>query len=404
MSDPAPAPKDMLLREYMQRYFFERDLSDSTHQNMRVHVNAFERFLERPATLEDLNSDAVNGFIMHMRGRGMAPLTIRQYRNSICTFWHLAYQERILDTLPTRVMRIKVPKPAPIAFTVEDMKKLLEAADKLKWVYKNGIPRKLWWRAFILVMWDTGLRLGDMVGLLAPYSGRHQYNALRWDQVNRKGDLIGFVMNKTGDSLNNKLNPPAMRALDKIREPQRDIVFEYPHTDTQFYFDFRQIAKAAGVQGTSKYIRRGAATQVEKQQPGSAMAFLGHKTPGLAERNYIDPTQIERVIPTPPILDVEYEVDVKVKKKDPRPLITRSRLDPHREEIEQLLAKGVSRTQLAKKYGVSRPALYKWMCSRNVWESDKSKRPGRGRPPKGDSDANGQGPDTDTDNGPTSAS
>lgn len=63
---------------------------------------------------------------------------------------------------------------------------------------------------------------------------------------------------------------------------------------------FARLVLASGIRpGGTRRIRRGGASEVEKHQPGTAGRFLGHLTPGLAARHYLDPT-ITNVRPVSP--------------------------------------------------------------------------------------------------------
>ena len=61
---------------------------------------------------------------------------------------------------------------------------------------------------------------------------------------------------------------------------------------------------------------------------------------------------------------------MKIKKlagvKMGRPANTRNKLDRHRKEIEELLANGVSKNSIVKKFGVGRTTLHYWMKNREI--------------------------------------
>jgi hypothetical protein len=49
--------------------------------------------------------------------------------------------------------------------------------------------------------------------------------------------------------------------------------------------------------------------------PGSAKAFLGHRSHGLAYRNYVDPLIARPMTPQPPAIDDDLE---DIRRKKPR--------------------------------------------------------------------------------------
>lgn len=64
----------------------------------------------------------------------------------------------------------------------------------------------------------------------------------------------------------------------------------WPGAPKNFYRAWRELRTTARVDGGAmQRLRRSSASEVERVTPGAAAAFLGHATPGLAERCYIDP-------------------------------------------------------------------------------------------------------------------
>lgn len=68
---------------------------------------------------------------------------------------------------------------------------------------------------------------------------------------------------------------------------------------------FTSFARKAGAPGSIKTLRKTAATWIEVQHPGSSSRFLGHKTPGLNHKHYLDPRFLDQNRPLPPEIDSE---------------------------------------------------------------------------------------------------
>jgi integrase len=67
-----------------------------------------------------------------------------------------------------------------------------------------------------------------------------------------------------------------------------------------FYRELRQIVKQAGIRtGTFKWLRRTAATQLERVEPGRGTELLGHQARTTTEAWYIDKSQLAQP-PLPP--------------------------------------------------------------------------------------------------------
>lgn len=95
-----------------------------------------------------------------------------------------------------------------------------------------------------------------------------------------------------------------MDAIDRCMadQPNRCKIWPLWGSRWSFYRHYRKLVAAAGVRGTSKWLRRSSATALERICPGSAMGHLGHKTPGLAYRHYVDPRMLQCGRPLPPEL------------------------------------------------------------------------------------------------------
>ena len=87
-----------------------------------------------------------------------------------------------------------------------------------------------------------------------------------------------------------------MRIMDEVeREEVVRILREYfLALPANSAWDFSASGTAIWKQGIHDSIL------IELVHPGAAMALLGHRTPGLAYRHYVDARQVSRSKPTPP--------------------------------------------------------------------------------------------------------
>lgn len=178
-------------------------------------------------------------------------------------------------------------------FDAEQMGDLLRAADALPGKFlQNGIDRNLWWVAFLLTAWATGLRLGDLL-------------AIKRESIKPIADGFGIsiVMSKTGRVIHRPLPACVVEAIDRLMSVgrPREVCFPLWSTQRNYYYEFKQIASEAGLSGTTKYIRRGSASEIEAMRAGSAQYHLGHKTSGLFETSYRVNRIVQRDIPAPPM-------------------------------------------------------------------------------------------------------
>lgn len=171
------------------------------------------------------------------------------------------------------------------------MRRLLAAADKLTGkLYSSGVSRAAFWRAWILVAYYTGLRRSDML-------------RLRFEDVGADGRLF-VVQHKTSNMVKCQLPGDARAAIMASVPPRRRLIFGGILGPSRLWKEFSEVVRLARLRGSTKKLRATGATWCEAKTPGSAMRFLGHKTPGLAYKHYVDPRFIDEERVSPPTLAV----------------------------------------------------------------------------------------------------
>lgn len=276
------------LRSYAAQYAIERALAASSERALRYVLNSLELYLKRPATLDDLCSATLNGWITWMYRERLDPETIRGRRTATVGIWKHACEAELVTMPPMRIRKVKVPDKPPVCWDWPELLKLLDVARALTGVMNRDrrVSRADFWQAWLYVDYGTGLRLGDL-------------RKLRFDNISSDGRTI-TVQSKTGDVVTGHIQPEGMAIVTRMRQRGRRLVFGdlVNHSNAQRYF--RKLVAMAGLSGSTKWIRRTGATWLEVESPGSAQAYLGHRTPGLAQRNYIDRRFVQRDKPRPP--------------------------------------------------------------------------------------------------------
>lgn len=280
------------LAERVESIRLTRDVSKKYIDQIRYSVTRFARYLGRPPMLADLKTDTLNAYIMALRDQAdVGPHMIRNQRRNLLVLWHDALQEGLLTESTARVRKVKCPRPTPDSWTADELLKLLAAVDEIYGgkFKRSRVPRRHFWRALILTAWDTGLRLGDLQELrTADVRGRREFEV---------------VQSKTGCPIFCRLQAETVEAIERTFPPDRKRVFGDGLGRDQLLKQIRAIVKAAGVEpGGFHKVRRSAATAVELASPGAAMQFLGHLTPDLAYRHYVDRARVQQTKPTPPPL------------------------------------------------------------------------------------------------------
>jgi integrase len=278
----------MLLRDFIASYVSSRDISREYSKQIGWTVDRFERFLKRPALLTDLTDGTINLWLDWLIETGLARRTVRGQRTTMLCLWRAAHFDRLIDHPPSRIKKIACPRLIPSAEPPEKVAALIVESRKLTGCFqRSNVPRAEFWFAFIVFLWETGLRLGD---------------ALRVEQENIIGGVLVLTQHKTGWPLVCPLSNACLLAIEATSPGFRKRIFGDALSRGHIEKEFRKLAKAAGFSGGPKKIRKSGATAVEAATPGAAMAYLGHRTPGLAYAHYVDPRLIQKTKPSPPPL------------------------------------------------------------------------------------------------------
>jgi integrase len=145
--------------------------------------------------------------------------------------------------------------------------------------------------------YETGLRRSDLF-------------LLRADAVNDEG-VVCVTMCKTGLVHIAQMRHETVLAFRKIQVllefhecDYREFPLHWPLSWAELYPILARIRKVAGVSpGALQQLRRSGATACEVDQPGAAMAYLGHTTAAMAAKHYIDRRQLTKAYCPPEVTE-----------------------------------------------------------------------------------------------------
>lgn len=231
---------------------------------------------------------SVNHFLRH-RLETRSSVTAKNDREMILILLRWAYDERLIDEYPRGIAKIKAERPPTRAWTLGQCCTAVKGS--LAWRgkrFRSGADKGEFLECWLRLGYATGARYGDLMKL----SGKHfDGNRLYWSQ------------NKTKNPISQTLPPETMAAVNAMLAPSPDgTVLGWACKKRWAMRLMKKLLAECGLDGSSKWLRRSAATHVEQKKKGAAKIFLGHKTSGLAERNYIDWGQIQKSCPQPPRL------------------------------------------------------------------------------------------------------
>lgn len=277
----------MLLADLVERYLAEHPygVSASYAKQLRISVVAWQKQAGKPLTLADLADGPLNAYIDWLR-QNRKPDTCRTRRGNLLILWHWAYQESLTDVAPRRVRRLRPIDRQPTAWTLGEVQSLLATAERLPGTFWHStVCRAAWWSSLIRTAYDTALRLGDLLQM----------------QTDDIRSLLVVRQSKTGRLVNVRLRPATLASIDQtLADKQRRLIWRLWGCEETFFLHFRRLVAASGIRpGTFRWLRRTAATQLERVAPGRATELLGHASRSTTEAWYLDRSQLGEP-PLPP--------------------------------------------------------------------------------------------------------
>lgn len=275
-----------LLSYFRTCYARDRSLRDTTAYQYERSIRCFGEWLGHEPQLADLDDGVVSSWLADLEKLRL-PKTVRGKRQAVLSIWRHAAEAGIVQP-PGKIRKTRVPLPNPTAWDLSELRRLIDAAERLPGFFPNGVARKTWFAALFRVAYQTGLRRSDLFC----------FDVTR--DVDADGN-ISTVQQKTLDGHVSKISAETLELLRTIsdrlhadgsnawRTPLAPPC--YVRGVYQWFAKLRQLAGIDG-EGAIQQLRRTGATYVEKEHPGAAMRYLGHRTPGLAYRHYVDRSKL----------------------------------------------------------------------------------------------------------------
>ncbi len=253
----------------------ERNLSAGYVDNFRRAIRSLRTHAGQVVTICDLNPELINSFLSAL-GPGRSPTTVLQYRQIILSLWGWASDCNYCDPpICRRIKRPVVISPIPIAWTADEVQRLIAACDST------------WWCSLVRTAYDSGLRRGDL---------------LRLTDSDLRAGVVTIRPHKTPNKIvARRLHPSTLDAIQTMGH--RDgLLWPWSHGREKWFADFRAIVQLSGISGTFKYLRRTSGTLVEVANPGAGQNHLAHSSRAVFEQYYLDAGMAAGSQPMPPEL------------------------------------------------------------------------------------------------------
>ena len=288
------------LTEFLRKHYaVYKSLTPESANAILYSIHTLEDWHGRPVLLRDLSDTLLAAWVEHETKSGKYKLrTIHGKQADILALWRFADASGVLDVGPRFIRRIKVPKRNPVAWSPADLARIFAAAAAVRGVFPNSVPKGLYLGTLMRAGYETGLRRRDLF-------------LLRADAVSDDGTVC-VVMSKTLLPHVARMREETLKGFRRLHEilaffdsEYQEFPLHWPISMQEIYQYFSRIRKAAGVgPGALHQLRRSGATHCEAELPGSACAYLGHTTAGLAFAHYVDRRQLRKAF-TPPEVEAK---------------------------------------------------------------------------------------------------
>lgn len=256
-----------------------RGRSENTSRLYRCTLRSFDRFLGRPATIEDFD-DLVLSRFLDKRARERSPFTSEKERSQLVSLWRFARDRGITRTGPCVPPQARLPERVPQCWSVEELQHLVSIAGATPGMV-GDVPAGLFWKTLICVLYETAERCGAIFAARVCDWQRPRLLARAEYRKGGKRDRLYTLTDSTSD------------LVDRMclgHEPT-DLIWRWDRCFTHIWMRFGDIVKAAGLGSGRKVkfhqLRRCAASHFAARG-GNPTQLLDHSSPRITKA-YLDP-------------------------------------------------------------------------------------------------------------------
>jgi hypothetical protein len=256
-------------------------IRDTTHAFLISCIQCFDKFLGRQSFINDLNRDDVNRYIDWMVAN-RAHATVKSQRGGLLMLWRFAAEQRLCD-FPRRIRTPRPVEQVVTTWTIAEVMRLRDYCMGLRGKLPNGIDKSIYFGSLVACGYETGFRLADQLSL-----------ERGWIRQQDGCGALTIIESKTRKQARRIITADTMGLIDECmaQSPNRRLIWPLWARREAFFDRFRKIVYFSGVrQGTYKYLRRTACTNVESRAKGLGRDFLNHSSDAITRASYIDLAQ-----------------------------------------------------------------------------------------------------------------
>lgn len=285
----------MLLTELLARYIDKRLKGKSANTIRLYHhsINSFAKTVAATPELLHLTDENIERHMWRVVRNGRSPATANKDHGQLTALWRFASHNRIVDTWPN-VRTMQEIEHVPLGWLPEECVDLLNAARAQHGVI-GSVRASLWWECLILVLFETGERIGAIRELKKSALQDHWLLVPAEARKGSRRDKLYTLQPETVQLL---------RQLIRLNT-ESDMLFHWDRCENYIYNRYSKILQQANLPDDrrSKFhrCRRTTASAVARGG-GDATAAMDHASPRTTKR-YLDPRIVGGVKPSDLIKD-----------------------------------------------------------------------------------------------------
>ncbi len=266
--------------------------SKTVHQH-RIVLRHFERYLNRPPTLDDLNDLTVSGLLAYLASKQKA-VTANKSLEKLQAQWRFLSRRGLVSVWP-EIRKLPEPQIVPLGWLEHEFTSLLSACAHQSGAI-GGIPACDWWLGLHLVIYDTAERIGAVMGVkICDYDPAGRWLTVRAEvRKGKKSDKMYRLHSQTHEVLE--------RIIARRRGAIEAPLFLWDCDESLLWTHYGKLLADAKLptDRRSKFHRmRRTSASYFKKAGGDPTELLDHTSRTVTQR-YLDP----RIIDQPQASDV----------------------------------------------------------------------------------------------------
>ena len=151
---------DLAITSYLDHLTIERGLSRNSIESYKRDLTKFEAILaESGKKYDSITESDISTLVGELSKNGLSPSSINRFLSSVKGFYKYCALEYQIANPMADVSQFKIARKLPKALSVEEVSRLIESADN------PAIPSTLRDRAILEVLYGTGARVAELVGI-----------------------------------------------------------------------------------------------------------------------------------------------------------------------------------------------------------------------------------------------